>query len=121
MRGKHILVVDDDDDVRATIADILRDEEYEVSGARDGASMRSVLESAARIDGILLDCSMPGEDSTSLARHARTLGLPVIVTSGNLDAIAKAECEHLPTLRKPFNIGQLIAAVDDAVAPRVPA
>ena len=121
MLGKHILVVDDDDDVRATIADILRDENYEVSGARDGAAMRSVLESAARIDGILLDCSMPGEDSTSLARHARTLGVPVIVTTGNLDAIAKAERDQLPTLRKPFNIGQLIAAVDGAVARPVPA
>lgn len=121
MSRKHILVVDDDDDVRTTILEILRDENYDASGARDGAGMRSALQSSARFDGILLDSTMPGEDSGSLARHARTLGLPVIVTSGNLEAIARAERDHLQTLPKPFNIGQLIAALDRAVAGPVPA
>ena len=65
---------------------------------------------------------MPGEDAASLARHARALGLPVVITSGNLDAIADAERDALPTLKKPFNIGQLIAAVTLVTGPRaVPA
>ena len=121
MGRKHILVVDDDDDVRTVILEILREEDYDASGARDGAAMRSVLLSEAHIDGILLDCTMPGEDTASLARHARTLGLPVVITSGNLDAIADAERDHLPTLKKPFNIGQLIAAVDGAMSDPLPA
>src|SRR5947208_15375914 len=78
---KHILVVDDDGDVRSILVDILRDREYRVSSAVDGITMRQFLEGDDPVDAIVLDAAMPGEARATLALHAKDLGLPLVVAA----------------------------------------
>jgi PAS domain S-box-containing protein len=83
-----ILLVEDDDDVRATTADLLIDLGYRVLRARDGDGAMAILESGATIDLLFTDVVMPGALPTrDLARKAqqRLPGLPVLFTSGYTD------------------------------------
>jgi DNA-binding response OmpR family regulator len=108
---KHILVVDRDGGIRDTIAAILRDRGYRVICVADGASMRHLLENDG-IDAIVIDASMRGETSTSLAEHAKALRLPLVMISGN-DAIMGYAADHgLQLLHKPFRIQELCDALD---------
>jgi DNA-binding NtrC family response regulator len=112
---KHILVVDPDGGVRDMIAAILEDRGYRVSCVPDGPSMRRLLESDG-CDAIVIDASMRGETSTSLANHAKALRLPLVMLSGN-DVIMGYAADHgLQLLHKPFRIQALCDALDRAFA-----
>jgi PAS domain S-box-containing protein len=80
-----ILVAEDDEDVRATVVDILGDLGYRVLKARDAASALSVIESGVAVDLLFTDVVMPGPlKSAELARKAkeRLPSLAVLFTSG---------------------------------------
>jgi len=62
----HILVVDDDADIRQLVGDYLRRNGLRVSQAADGREMRATLETSD-VDLIVLDVMMPGEDGLSCA------------------------------------------------------
>jgi two-component system nitrogen regulation response regulator NtrX len=80
----HILVVDDEPNIRKTLAGVLEDEGYAVTGAGDAEEARPMLEEG-RLDLLLLDVLLPGEDGLSLLRdlQKRELGPPVIMMSGH--------------------------------------
>jgi len=80
----HILVVDDEPNIRKTLAGVLEDEGYAVTGAGDAEEARPLLEEG-RLDLLLLDVLLPGEDGLSLLRdlQRRELGPPVIMMSGH--------------------------------------
>jgi PAS domain S-box-containing protein len=83
-----VLVVEDDDDVRATTADLLSELGYRVLKARDADAALAILDSGAAIDLLFTDVVMPGVlASRDLARLAqqRSPGLPVLFTSGYTD------------------------------------
>lgn len=113
---KHILVVDDDGDVRDIIVEILRDHNHRVSSAESGALMRDFLETADPVDCVVLDALMPGETSISLALYLKKAGIPVVMISGSHDAMTYAEENNLQLLRKPFHSQELYDAVNTAVA-----
>lgn len=80
-----ILVAEDDDEVRATVVEMLGDLGYSVLKARDAASALSVIESGMPIDLLFTDVVMPGPlRSPDLARKARERlpNLAVLFTSG---------------------------------------
>lgn len=106
-------MVDRDPGVRDTIAAMLEDRGYRVSYVPDGASMRHLLENGG-VDGIIIDGSMRGETSTSLAEHAKALRLPLVMISGNDAVMAYADDHHLQLLHKPFRIHELCDALDRA-------
>jgi PAS domain S-box-containing protein len=84
-RSETILVVEDDDMVRASAVGMLRDLGYTCLHASDGAAALEVLKSGAKIDLLFTDVVMPGPvKSRDLAREAVKLrrGLPVLFTSG---------------------------------------
>jgi PAS domain S-box-containing protein len=84
-RSEVILVVEDDDMVRASAVGMLRDLGYTCLHASDGAAALEVLKSGAKIDLLFTDVVMPGPvKSRDLAREAVKLrpGLPVLFTSG---------------------------------------
>jgi DNA-binding NtrC family response regulator len=112
-RTKHILVVDDDGDVRAVIVDILRDRDYRVSSAVDGVTMRRFLDGD---DPVVLDAAMPGEARAILALHAKDRGLPLVVTSGSPEDMQFALDNGLQLLEKPFKAQQLIDALTQALS-----
>ena len=84
-RSEVILVVEDDDLVRASAVGMLRDLGYVCLHASDGAAALQVLQSGAKIDLLFTDVIMPGPvKSRELARRAQELrpGMPVLYTSG---------------------------------------
>src|SRR5579872_4764181 len=70
---RHILIVDDDKELRALLSNFLARHGYRVSVAQNGAAMMQAL-GAARIDLIVLDIMMPGEDGLSICRRLRVNG-----------------------------------------------
>ena len=85
MSAPHILVVDDEPDIRTLVQEILEDEGHAVTTAEDGASARRALRER-RPDLILLDIWMPDLDGISLLKEwAEDDGLPcpVIMMSGH--------------------------------------
>jgi len=112
---KHILVADDDGDVLAILRDILEDRNYRVSSAVDGITMRQFLEGDDPVDAIVLDAAMPGEARATLALHAKDLGLPLVVTSGNPDDMQFALDNGIQLLEKPFKAQDLVDAIIKAL------
>jgi len=110
----HILVVDDDAEIRSLVAEYLTLRNYRVSVARDGAEMRSVLE-ADRPDLVVLDLMLPGEDGLSLCRDLRARSeLPVIMLTAlreEIDRIIGIEIGADDYLGKPFNPRELLARI----------
>ncbi len=112
---KHILVVDHSEEIRDTITAMLEDRGYRVSSADSGAAMREVLREGG-IDAVVIDASLHGETSASLAAHARDLHLPLVMISGNDAILAYAADQRLQLLHKPFRIQELCDALAEAFA-----
>ena len=113
MKGSpHILVVDDDREIRDLLQRFLRKHGFRVTVARDGREMKVVLE-AGRFDLIVLDLMLPGEDGLALCRWIRgTSNLPVIMLTAmgeETDRIIGLEMGADDYLPKPFNARELLA------------
>ena len=67
---QNILIVDDDKELRALVSDVLVNNGFRVSVAENGSAMTQGL-ATARVDLIILDILMPGEDGLSLCRRLR--------------------------------------------------
>jgi two-component system OmpR family response regulator len=112
--GPHILVVDDHRDIRDLVSRALTKDGFRVSTAADGRAMRKVL-ADSRIDLILLDLMLPGEDGLSLCRAVRTESkLPIIMLTAKgdeVDRVIGLEMGADDYLSKPFGSRELIARI----------
>lgn len=110
----HILVVDDDREIRELLSRFLRKNGYRVDVAADGNEMKRLLD-AARIDLIVLDRVLPGKDGLTLCRELRTSSrVPVILLTllgADTDRIIGLEVGADDYLAKPFNPHELLARV----------
>jgi PAS domain S-box-containing protein len=101
-----ILLVDDDDLVRETLAAHLEDSGYAVRTAASGAQALAVLDSGAGVDVLVSDLSMPGMDGIVTIReaHERRPGLPAVLLTGYAGRHAALEAEQgaFLLLRKPI-------------------
>lgn len=113
-RPDHVLVVDDDAEIRSLIAEYLGRNGLRVTVAGDGREMRQVLD-ASRIDLVVLDQMMPGEDGLKLCRDLRARSnLPVVMLTARgdeLDRIIGIEMGADDYLAKPFNPRELLARI----------
>ncbi len=106
-----MLVVDDERDIREAVAEVLKDEGYEVLDAHDGAEALEQLR-AHHPSVILLDLMMPGmngwEFCAARAREPEISSIPVIVISalGRVSGIPAAAFLH-----KPFELEALVSTV----------
>ena len=113
-----ILVVEDDQDIRETLASVLTDEGYSVVPAANGAEAIAYIrgEGASRPRLILLDLMMPvmngWEFSAELRNHEGGAAIPVVVLTGdaNVDDTA-AELGAADLLRKPISLKTLLELV----------
>ncbi|WP_060507529.1 response regulator [Pseudomonas sp. NBRC 111124] len=109
-----LLVVDDDDEIRELLCDYLTDAGYTVLAASDGDGMREQL-AARKVDLVVLDLMLPGEDGLSLCRQLQaTPGMAVIMLSAKgstLDRIIGLEVGADDYLAKPFEPRELIARI----------
>ena len=110
----HILIVDDDAEIRSLLAEYLGQHGYKVSTARDGVEMRKALGDGG-LDLIVLDLMLPGEDGLSLCRDLRARStLPVIMLTARreeIDRIIGIEMGADDYLSKPFNPRELLARI----------
>jgi CheY-like chemotaxis protein len=83
----HILIVDDHREIRDLVSRALTKEGFRVSTAADGRAMRKAL-SDSRIDLVLLDLMLPGEDGLSLCRAVRAeSNIPIIMLTAKGDEV----------------------------------
>ena len=110
----HVLVVDDDREIRDLLARFLVKHGLRVTTAANGAEMRAAL-ADWRIDLVVLDIIMPGEDGLSLCRRLRAeSSLPVIMLTAmgeEVDRIVGLEMGADDYLAKPFNPRELLARI----------
>ncbi len=110
----HILVVDDDREIRNLLGRFLDKNEYRVTTAADGREMRQVLKDR-HIDLVVLDLMLPGEDGLDLCRKLRAESeIPVIMLTARgeeMDRIIGLEMGADDYLPKPFNPRELLARI----------
>lgn len=110
----HILVVDDDHDIRSLLADYLHTNGYMVHVAADGSGMKQVLREQ-KIDLLVLDLNLPGEDGLTLCRNLRSQSsLPIVMLTArgeSLDRILGLEMGADDYLAKPFEPRELLARI----------
>ena len=116
MMTGRILVVEDDDDIRDTLRELLVAEGYEVDEAKDGTDAFGRLNCGPHATLILLDMMMPGMDGeaflTALRHRPELAGVHVVVISGNAKARDRAqELEAEACLVKPFELDDLLGMV----------
>jgi CheY-like chemotaxis protein len=110
------LLVDDEDLVRMSTADMLMDLGYEVAEASSAEEALRLLDEGLKPSVLVTDHLMPGMNGVELARHvaARRPGLPVLIVSGYAEAEGVAP--GLARLTKPFRNSELafsLAALTD--------
>jgi two-component system OmpR family response regulator len=113
-RSPHILVVDDDREIRSLLSKFLAKNGLRVSVAADGREMRRVLEEA-KIDLIVLDVMLPGDSGLTLCGQLRaTTSTPILMLTAvaeDTDRIIGLEMGADDYLPKPFNPRELLARI----------
>jgi len=119
----NILVVDDEPDIRRLVKEILEDEGYAVTVAKDGATAREAI--ATRVPSlVLLDIWMPDVDGISLLKEfleINHLRCPVIMMSGHGTVDAAVEATRLGAfdfIEKPLSLAKLLVTVEGALQSR---
>src|ERR1022692_944050 len=111
----HILLVDDDAEIRSLLSQYLQKNGLRVTAVAGGRAMWQALE-AGRIDLIVLDLMLPGEDGLTLCRNlrAKSSDIPVIMLTARgeeTDRIVGLEMGADDYLAKPFSARELLARI----------
>lgn len=120
MSTPHVLVVDDEGDIRALIDEILSEEGYRVTVAADAAEARAARETE-KFDLVLLDIWMPDTDGISLLREwsePGDPGCPVVMMSGHGTVDTAVEATRLGAfdfVEKPLSLAKLLRTVERAL------
>ena len=117
----RILIVDDQEPVRAMLRDALVEAGYKVRTAANAAAARDAL-GHDTVDLALLDLVLSDETGLALAEHANAVGVPVILTSGDPGRLDDAGALPWPFLPKPFRLATLLSVVETVLdgEPTVP-
>jgi len=141
LRGRKVLVVDDNDSARAVLLDLLHSMRFDASAAASGAEaverVRNRAGTPEAFDVVLLDWQMPGMNGPETAMALRALGLPqtprmaMVTAFGREEVLAQARAAGIDdVLIKPANPsvllntlvrllgGELDDGVDDSTVPR---
>jgi two-component system cell cycle sensor histidine kinase/response regulator CckA len=120
----RILVVEDEDPVRAFVVATLERSGYEVTAAEDGAAALEILRSDRNFDLIVTDVMMPETDGPTLVLRARQefgVAAPVIFMSGYAESAMREQMDRIEGgryIQKPFPMAELGARVKDALSER---
>ena len=112
-----ILVVEDDLQIAAVLADLLEGEGYRVTTGVNGAAVDQALAHPPGL--VLLDVMMPGMDGTEVCRRLnadpRTRDVPVVFLTAmppHVLASRLAGCSYKSVIRKPFGLTEVLDAVE---------
>jgi two-component system, OmpR family, response regulator CpxR len=117
----HILVIDDDPDLRRALTEVLEDEGYDVSCAQNGADALQALEGTAP-SAILLDLTMPVMDGWTFRERQRSdaklAAIPtVVISAAYSDSRQVSRLAPDAFLAKPFDVGVLTETLQRVCAP----
>ena len=110
----HIVVCDDEPDIRDTVAEYLASHGYAVTPASAGPDLREIVDNQA-VDIVILDIRMPGEDGLSLARYLREHSdVAIIMLTGSaeiVDRVVGLEVGADDYVAKPVDLRELLARI----------
>lgn len=111
----HILIVDDDAEIRSLLSQYLMKNGLRVSAVAEGRAMWRALE-AGRVDLVVLDLMLPGDDGLALCRNlrAKSVETPIIMLTARgeeTDRIVGLEMGADDYLAKPFSPRELLARI----------
>lgn len=115
--SQRILIVDDEKNMRATLADILGDEGYQVDTAADGLTAVEMCEQQP-YDVVLLDIRMPGIDGVEtfrrIRRHQEAVRV-VMMSAYSIDELKRSALEEgaIAFLSKPLDIDNVVDLIKD--------
>ncbi|HUX31654.1 MAG TPA: response regulator [Thiobacillus sp.] len=111
---EHILIVDDDAEIRSLLSNYLQKNGYRTTSVAEGKGMLAALDNE-RVDLIVLDLMLPGDDGLVLCRNLRVRSdIPVIMLTArgeDMDRILGLEMGADDYLPKPFNPRELLARI----------
>jgi len=114
MKQDHLLLVDDDAELRDLLRDYLGQAGFRITAVADGRAMQRAMD-AAHFDLVILDIMLPGEDGLSLCRRLRAQGrIPILMLTARgdeIDRIVGLEMGADDYLAKPFNPRELLARI----------
>lgn len=114
-RKEHILVIEDDSEIRALVRDYLIRQGFRVDVGDGGAALDRFLTVYEAPDLIVLDLMMPGEDGLAICRRLRASSrVPILMLtakSEDIDRIVGLEMGADDYLAKPFNPRELVARI----------
>jgi two-component system OmpR family response regulator len=110
----HLVIVDDDREIRTLLSQYLEKHDFRTTAVADGKEMRRVME-RSRVDLVVLDLMLPGEDGLSICRELRTRSqVPIIMLTArgeDVDRIVGLELGADDYLPKPFNPRELLGRI----------
>ncbi len=110
----HLLIVDDDREIRGLLAQYLDKHDFRTTAVADGREMRRVME-RSHVDLLVLDLMLPGEDGLTLCRDLRARSqVPIIMLTArgeDVDRIVGLELGADDYLAKPFNPRELLGRI----------
>lgn len=113
-RADHVLIVDDDEEIRSLLSTYLGRNGFRPSSAADGAAMWKAVQ-GGDVDLIVLDLMLPGEDGLALCRDLRVRSqIPILMLTARgeeVDRILGLEMGADDYLPKPFNPRELLARI----------
>lgn len=121
---RSILIVDDEPDIRHLMQEILEDEGFEVSVAKNASDARSAVTEHTP-DCVLLDIWMPDEDGVSLLKSwasAGELAFPVVMISGHGTVETAVEATRhgaVDFIEKPVSMAKLLLTVEKALTENI--
>lgn len=110
----HLVIVDDDREIRTLLSQYLEKHDFRTTAVADGKEMRRVME-RSRVDLVVLDLMLPGEDGLSICRDLRARSqVPIIMLTArgeDVDRIVGLELGADDYVPKPFNPRELLGRV----------
>jgi two-component system OmpR family response regulator len=110
----HLVIVDDDREIRTLLSQYLEKHDFRTTAVAEGKEMRRVME-RSRVDLVVLDLMLPGEDGLSICRELRTRSqIPIIMLTArgeDVDRIVGLELGADDYLPKPFNPRELLGRI----------
>jgi two-component system OmpR family response regulator len=112
--SRHILIVDDDREIRTLLGEYLQKNGFRATAVPDGKAMRRALEQS-HVDLIVLDLMLPGEDGLKLTRELRAHSqIPIIMLTAlgeEIDRVVGLEVGADDYLSKPFSPRELVGRI----------
>jgi DNA-binding response OmpR family regulator len=110
----HVLVVDDDPQIRSLLQEYLTENGFRISGAANGQELLRILEEET-IDLVVLDLRLAGEDGMAIARELRSrFTIPIVMLTGvrdEADRVMGLELGADDYIVKPFSPRELLARI----------